>query len=176
MKTIISILLVSLTLGGVGCERLGDSSKETVIQPQSDNNQADFPPFGLDRKTYDAIAPTIPNENDRRASCLAFIKKFGEIKSFRRILRETEKNYDLLMPLFEKYKVPVGANKYHRKEVPVPKTLAEACKMGVENEKSTIEMYDKFLEFVKEDDIRRVFMQIRDKSKNAFLSVFERCN
>ncbi|MGB5769881.1 MAG: hypothetical protein WBM32_08435 [Crocosphaera sp.] len=47
--------------------------------------------------------------------------------------------------------------------------------MGVEGEIANVQMYDKFLEFVQESDLRAAFTKLCGVSENRHKVAFERC-
>jgi rubrerythrin len=61
-------------------------------------------------------------------------------------------------------------------KVSVPASLAEACKAAMKAEEANIALYDSFLEYVKEADIKDVFVRLRTASKENHLPAFTRCS
>lgn len=129
----------------------------------------------LDEKTEKALLAALADERRAFAEYEAALAKFGDARPFSNIVNAEKRHESFLLPLFEKYGVKVPENEFTKDKAQVPATLAEACQKGVEGEKANIALYDGFLEFVKEADIREVFTILRDASKNNHLPAFERC-
>ena len=127
----------------------------------------------LDQATREAMLVVLADERNAEAQYQAVIDKFGKVRPFTNILRAEQQHQRMLVELFEKYELPVPPN-----ETPAataPDTLREACEEAVRAEKANLGLYDKFLETVKEPDIRRVFTALRDASQLRHLPAFERC-
>jgi rubrerythrin len=129
----------------------------------------------LDKRTEMALLDALADERRAEAAYKAVIARFGDVRPFSNIVNAEKRHESFLLPLFEKYGVPVPENQIVVSQIEVPATPAEACRRGIDGEKSNIVMYDKFLEFVREEDIRQVFTYLRDASKNNHLPAFERC-
>jgi rubrerythrin len=131
--------------------------------------------INLDERTRNALLDALADERRAQASYEAVVEKFGEVRPFINIVNAERRHESFLLPLFEKYSMKVPENEYTNDKAQVSGTLGEACQSGVAGEKANIEMYDKFLEFVKETDIRQTFTYLRDASKDNHLPAFERC-
>ena len=59
--------------------------------------------------------------------------------------------------------------------MPVEDSVTEACRGGVAAENKNIALYDDFLGFVSEADIREVFSQLQRASRENHLPAFTRC-
>jgi hypothetical protein len=129
----------------------------------------------LDTRTQQALIAALEDERHAQALYQAVMERHGSIRPFVNIQKAEKKHEAFLLPLFKKYGIAVPENKWNDKKIEVPATLTECCKQGVEAEKANIAMYDKFLKFVKEPDIRQVFTYLRNASKNNHLPAFERC-
>ena len=129
----------------------------------------------LDNQTRDALIAALADERRAHATYEAVAAKFGDARPFSNIVNAERRHESFLLPLFEKYKVTVPANEFTKEKVVVPETLADACREAVEGEKDNIAMYERFLAFVEEPDIRETFTYLRDASNNNHLPAFERC-
>lgn len=129
----------------------------------------------LDEKTEKALLAALADERRAFADYEAVLAKFSDARPFFNIVNAEKRHESHLLPLFEKYGVKVPKNEFTKDKAEVPATLAEACRNGVTGEKANIALYDDFLKFVKEPDIREVFTYLRDASKNNHLPAFERC-
>lgn len=100
------------------------------------------------------------------------IETFGNIRTFIQI-REAEMNHiTALLPLFERYQVPLP-NAISQSFVTTPENLKAAYAAGVQGEIENISMYEKFLSLNIPNDVRIVFSQLRNASLNH-LAAFEK--
>ncbi|MDX1358873.1 MAG: DUF2202 domain-containing protein [Clostridia bacterium] len=114
----------------------------------------------------------IQDEYLARAEYEYLINELKADKPFTNIIKAEEKHISMLIPLFEKYgfDVPEDTSSEHLISVT---SITEALETGVQAEIDNIAMYEMFLERELPDDIRSVFIELRDGSKNH-LSAFER--
>ncbi|WP_210437147.1 ferritin-like domain-containing protein [Oxynema aestuarii] len=125
-------------------------------------------------RTVQAMIEGIEDEYKARALYQAVIDKFGEIRPFTNIVIAEDRHAKMWEPLFQKYGVPLPEDRYAN-NIEAPATLKEACEMGVQGEIDNVEMYDRFLNFVEEPDIRSVFLRLRNISEERHLPAFQRC-
>ena len=145
-------------------------SAELPIEKVADEKKA-----RLDEKTEKALLAALADERRAQATYEAVLEKFPDARPFSNIVNAEKRHESFLLPLFEKYSVKVPENEFTKEKAQVPATVADACQSAVAGEKENIALYDGFLEFVKEQDIRKVFIHLRDASKNNHLPAFERC-
>lgn len=129
----------------------------------------------LDSRTREALSRALDDERHAQALYQAVMDRHGRARPFANILRAEQRHEAALLPLFKKYGLPVPENRWKEKKIEVPTALAECCQLGIEAEKANIAMYDGFLKFVQEPDIRQAFTYLRNASKNNHLPAFERC-
>ncbi len=129
----------------------------------------------LDQQTQKALTAALNDEYKAQALYAKILAKFGaKTKPFSRIIKAEERHIELLKPLLTQYGVSIPANDWADR-LSTPATLLEACRQGVAAEKENIKMYDEFLGFVKEKDIRDTFKYLRNASEKNHLPAFERC-
>ncbi|MYL35821.1 DUF2202 domain-containing protein [Pontibacillus yanchengensis] len=97
---------------------------------------------------------------------------FGYIRTFAQIKEAEMRHISALLPLFERYQIPLPENK-SQSFVTTPMNLKTAYAAGVQGEIDNISMYEKFLAFNIPNDVRTVFSQLRIASMNH-LAAFER--
>ncbi|MEX2104134.1 MAG: ferritin family protein, partial [Bacilli bacterium] len=102
----------------------------------------------------------------------AIIQKFGDVRTFIQIREAEQRHINAILPLFEKYQTPLPQN-ITGTLVSAPDTLKNAYAIGVQGEIDNIAMYEKFLTYDLPSDMRAVFTQLRDASRNH-LAAFER--
>lgn len=128
----------------------------------------------LDAKTQQAMIDAINDEYQARAFYNAVIDKFGEIRPFSNIVQSENRHVQLWNRLFNQYGLPIPFDSFAGK-IDAPDTLEIACQMGVKAEIANVKMYDNFLDFVQESDLRAAFTQLREVSQNRHKVAFERC-
>lgn len=100
---------------------------------------------------------------------------FGVDRPFSNIMEAEVKHYSMLMPLLEKYNVPVPIDNWYEK-LELPDTILECCEVGVAAEIDNIRMYDDLLLYVNDyPDIRDVLYKVQAASYNNHLPAFRRC-
>ena len=113
---------------------------------------------------------SIEDELLAKAEYEKIIEELDAGRPFTNIVEAEKKHIEYLEPLLIKYSVDYP-------EIPknpeIPNTLSEAYRIGVEAEVANIAMYNRFLEEELTDDVREVFIKLRDASKNH-LKAFER--
>ena len=127
-----------------------------------------------DTKTQQAMVEAINDEYHARAFYTAVIEKFGNVRPFSNIVQAEDRHVQLWNTLFTKYGLPIPEDTFAG-NAEAPDTLNAACQMGVEAEIANVKMYDNFLSFIKEPDLRAAFTQLRYVSQNNHLRAFERC-
>lgn len=118
------------------------------------------------------LSYAIQDEYLARQEYESIIDEFGEIRPFSNIIRAEETHIEWLTELYEAYGliIPEDTSKDY---VMVPENLADTYPIGVQAEVDNIAMYDIFLKQDLPDDIKEVFIALRDASKNH-LAAFEK--
>jgi hypothetical protein len=114
----------------------------------------------------------IQDEYLARAEYDYLINELKAGNPFTNIIKAEEKHISMLIPLFEKYgfEVPKDTSSEHLISVT---SITEALETGVLAEIDNIDMYKQFLEYDLPDDVRDVFVELMNGSKNH-LAAFER--
>lgn len=131
-------------------------------------------PTQPDSRTQQAMIDAINDEYYARAFYNAVIDQFGSIRPFSNIVQAEDRHVQLWNRLFTQYGLPIPDDTFAG-NIEAPATLQDACQMGVEAEIANVQMYDRFLEFVQEPDLRAAFTQLRHVSQNNHKPAFERC-
>jgi hypothetical protein len=152
--------------GGVGICTVAFDTMPTAV------NAAPVPE--LDAQTQQAMIDAINDEYHAHAFYSAVIEKFGEIRPFANIVHSEARHIDLWKGLFTKYGLPIPPDTFAG-NVNAPDTIQAACEAGVEGEIANVAMYDQFLSFVQQPDLRAAFTQLRHVSQNNHLRAFQRC-
>ncbi|MFC1535147.1 DUF2202 domain-containing protein [Thermodesulfobacteriota bacterium] len=107
----------------------------------------------------------VQDEYLARAEYELIIEKYGLSRPFSNIVRSEETHINMLIPLFEKYGFPVPENNASE-HVVVPEDTKKALETGVRAEIENISMYKKFLEKELPNDVKLVFLRLKDASEN----------
>ena len=103
------------------------------------------------------------------------IDSFGDMRPFSSIMEAEVRHYSALIPLLEKYNVPVPIDNWYDK-IELPDTILECCEVGVAAEIDNIKMYDNLLLYTKEyPDITDVLYRLQAASYNNHLPAFRSC-
>ena len=103
------------------------------------------------------------------------IDTFGVQQPFTNIMEAEVRHYSMLIPLLEKYDVPVPIDNWYAK-LELPNTVLECCEVGVAAEIENIRMYDDLLQYVGDyPDVQDVLYKVQAASYNNHLPAFRRC-
>lgn len=100
------------------------------------------------------------------------LENFGNIRTFAQIKEAELRHINALLPLFERYQVPLPEDN-SQSFVTTPVSIKAAYAAGVQGEIDNIAMYERFLSLTIPNDVRTVFTQLRNASVNH-LAAFER--
>ena len=99
---------------------------------------------------------------------------FGDVRPFSNIMVAEVKHYSSLVPLLEKYGVPIPIDNWYEK-IEVPNTILECYEVGVAAELDNIKMYDNLLLYVEDyPDIQDVLFKLQAASFNNHLPTFRK--
>jgi rubrerythrin len=168
------VVVVSATLL-MGCQQDQSAAKDPNVSVAPTAVPTTAPITQLGAQTRDALIAALADERRAHATYEAVAARFDNARPFSNIVNAERRHESFLLPLFEKYKVTVPANEFTKEKVEVPEAMADACRNAIDGEKANIAMYERFLTFVKESDIRETFTYLRDASNNNHLPAFERC-
>lgn len=186
-KKIYIILTVVLTLGLLaGCSntQLPDSEQtvavtESAANPPAPTMEISDPGFGAagsfdnpDLDLEQMLVYAIQDEYLARAEYEYLINELNAGNPFVNIIKAEEKHISMLIPLFEAYgfDVPEDTSTDHIISV---ESITSALETGVQAEIDNIAMYEQFLEGDLPEDVRDIFVELRDASKNH-LEAFKR--
>lgn len=120
----------------------------------------------------DMLNYAIQDEYLARQEYELIMDEYGEQKPFSNIIKAEEYHIEMLKEIYEihGYEIPEDSAIDH---IVLPESLEQAFDIGVEAEIKNIAMYELFLTFDLPDDIKEVFIELRDGSKNH-LAAFEK--
>jgi hypothetical protein len=122
-----------------------------------------------------ALVEALQDEYKARATYRLVLQKFGEIRPFVNIIEAEERHIQALLPLFEKYQIPIPVDDWENR-VQAPDSVLSACQAGVQAEIENGEMYERLLALTSEfPDVQRVFLNLQKASQENHLQAFQRC-
>lgn len=101
-------------------------------------------------------------------------REFGDPRPFVNIVRAEMRHADRLKTLFTKYGLAIPDNPWAGK-VPKYKSVAEACKAGVEGEIANRDLYTKLFKTTERQDILDTYRALQRASEENHLPAFQRC-
>ncbi|MDB9503357.1 DUF2202 domain-containing protein [Spirulina major CS-329] len=128
----------------------------------------------LDAQTQAAMIAAIEDEYHAHAFYTAVIEKYGDVRPFTNIVQAEERHAARLQALFEQYGLPVPPDTFAGTVV-APQSVAAACALGIEAEIANVQLYDEFLTWVSEPELRDLFSQFRRVSSEKHQRAFDRC-
>ncbi len=114
------------------------------------------------------------DEYHARNTYRKIIDTFGAVRPFSNIVEAEQAHINFLLPLYEKYSIPVPAEPVSSETLP-PKSMVEACRIAILAEEENISLYDDLLKGTEEPDIIEVFKRLQAASRDHHLPAFRRC-
>ncbi|HQR36908.1 MAG TPA: DUF2202 domain-containing protein [Blastocatellia bacterium] len=181
IQCVAAFALMATVVAAAACSASDTSTADTstVVAPTAATSTPDTLPAGtstLDQRTAKALVTALNDERRAESSYAAVIRQFGSVRPFSHIVGAERQHQELLLTLFAKYNVAVPADANDQTTPVEYATLRDACSAAVRAEQANAAMYDEFLSYTTEADIRAVFTQLRDNSRNKHLPAFERCS
>ncbi len=129
----------------------------------------------MDQNLMTALTEAMEDEYKARAIYRQVIAAYGEIRPFINIVEAEERHIQALLPLFERYGVPLPEDDWPQR-VELPDSVHAACQMGVEAEIENAGMYDRLLAMTPDyPDVQQVFRHLQRASQENHLPAFARC-
>mgnify|MGYP003574398306 CR=1 FL=1 len=122
----------------------------------------------------EVLHEALADEYKARDTYRAIIDRYGPVRPFVNIVEAEQSHIDALLPLFEKYGIPVPPEPDPARIVP-PDRLLDACSQGVEAELENGAMYDRLLAATEQADARMVLERLQMASRDHHLPAFQRC-
>lgn len=129
----------------------------------------------MSNRLTDALTEALEDEYKARATYRLILNQFGAIRPFVNILASEERHIRALLPLFQKYNIPIPPDNWEHR-ITVPSSVLEACQAGVQAEIENAAMYQRLLNWAQEyPDVQRVFLNLQHASQANHLRAFQRC-
>ena len=122
----------------------------------------------------EVLREALIDEYQAIASYQKVIDAFGPVRPFVNIIEAERTHVQALLPLFERYGVPVPEDT-STTAVQVPSSILEACRSAVEAENANVALYDRLLSATQAPDVRAVLLRLQEASRDRHLPAFERC-
>ncbi len=137
----------------------------------------EYPVSKLSKSAQTSLEEAINDEYKALTLYQKITTKLGTVRPFSMIIGAEEQHISSLRALFNKYGISIPQNNWSGK-VTAPKTLIEACQLGVDAEKANAKLYkEKLLPLVVDyEDITLIFTNLMNASNLRHLPSFERCN
>ncbi|MBK9163202.1 MAG: DUF2202 domain-containing protein [Acidobacteria bacterium] len=101
-------------------------------------------------------------------------REFNDPRPFVNIVRAEMRHADMLKALFTKYGMEIPENPWPG-NVPTYKSVAEACKAGVEAEILNRDLYTRLFKTTERQDILDTYRALQRASEENHLPAFQRC-
>lgn len=153
-----------------------DSLLETSLMSDESFDDSNWGSLSaLENETFtieEMLVYALQDEYTAKAEYIYIMETFDVTKPFSNIKTSEESHIALLLPLFEAYGIVVIDDESMNHLFAID-SLQEAFEIGVVAEINNIAMYELFLTQELPDDLRDVFIKLRDASENH-LAAFEK--
>ena len=129
----------------------------------------------LTQEVQDALKETLFDEYKARATYQKVINTFGNIRPFSNIIGSEVQHANAILNLYKKYGLTAPSDPWNASKLPAFSSVQAACQAGVQAEVDNAAIYDRLLQLNLPDDIRAVFVNLRDASEDNHLQAFQRC-
>ncbi len=176
-RNIIIILILALAVSAfAGCSANQETQAADTAAAEQTDGEYDYGAITAlekDELTIEQmLSYAIQDEYLARQEYELIMEEYGEQAPFSNIIKAEETHIELLKDIYDEYGYDMPQDTAIEYAV-VPSSLEVAFDVGVQAEIDNIAMYEKFLESELPDDIRDVFIELRDASENH-LAAFER--
>lgn len=156
--------------------KTSDSSNENISADiESDEYENDFgAKYALEKDDFtveEMLKYAIEDEFLARQEYECIMEEYGEQKPFSNIILAEVNHIEMIKEIYDSYEydMPKDTAIDH---VIIPESISDALEIGVQAEIDNIAMYNKFLEYDLPEDIKDVFIKLRDASEKH-LKAFE---
>jgi len=122
----------------------------------------------------DVLNEALSDECKARDTYQKIIETFGPVRPFINIVEAERAHIRLLLPLYEKYAIPLPPE-FDPDQVVIPDSLLVACQLGVEAEVANVAMYDRLIAAADLPDVVEVLTRLQTASRDHHLPAFWRC-
>jgi rubrerythrin len=127
-----------------------------------------------DEKTIAALREALDEEYRSRATYRSVIEAFGPIRPFVNIVEAEDRHAEALRAQFGRFGLKAPQDNWTGR-VPAPRTLADACRAGVEGEIENAAMYERLIAEIHDPVVREIMRRLQQASQERHLPAFRRC-
>jgi len=127
-----------------------------------------------DTMLAEVLNEALMDEYKARDTYRKIIDTFGAVRPFINIVEAEQRHIDALLPLYEKYDIPLPPEPGTQK-IAIPDSLLKACEIGVAAEIENLTMYDRLIEMTDLRDVIEVLQCLQAASRDNHLPAFQRC-
>lgn len=156
-------------------KRSGDSEQRGMMggQKQSSRFTVISKEGELSPSELTALEKALQDEINAESFYQKVIEKFGTVRPFSMIVSSERQHISELENIYETYGIDVPA--LIAKDIALPASIDEACKISVQAEVDNIKLYDELKTQVTKTSVKEVFDNLAYASENMHLPAFERC-
>jgi len=185
-KHVVLLILLAFVLGGLvagAVIMVVETDADRIAEKVSDNRTCvvrdsienlDAPEGALPLSVQEALHTALQDEYSNRASYLAILERYGDVRPFNTIIVSEERHIAILGAIYDRYGLEMPP--MEPTEVVVGDTLSEACQLAVEEEVANTAMYDEILLAVEGyEEIEYAFENLSRASRDHHKRAFEKC-
>lgn len=147
----------------------GDATAEETVVPTD-------PVSGEEITVVGALSIALQGEYLAEETYRAVVEDFGSVQPFASIITAEVNHAEAFTILYEARGLDVPASQWNSENVARYPSIQEACEAGEIIEQATVDRYDAFLQADLPADVERVFINLRDASRDRHLPAFQRCD
>lgn len=158
--------LVSCAINTDTCDCHGGC---TVVAPEQDLRASGT----LNQSERDALLAALQDERRAQGFYQAVMDKHGSVRPFVNIIRAERNHEQAVATIMTRHRVPVPETSVL--DIPeLPPTFADCAALAARLEQENIDLYNQLLATCTRDDLRELFVRLRDASKDHHLPAFQR--
>jgi len=185
-KHVVLLILLAFVLGGLAVGAVitvVETDADRIAEKVADNRTCvirdaivdlETPDGSLPLSVQEALNTALQDEYHARATYLAILERYGEVRPFSSIVVSEERHIAILGAIYERYGLEMPP--MEPVEIVVGDTLTEACQLGVQEEIDNAALYEEILSAVEGyDEIEYAFENLSRASRDHHKRAFEKC-
>jgi hypothetical protein len=122
----------------------------------------------------EVLHESLMDEYMARDTYRKIIDTFGPIRPFINIVEAEQAHIELLLPLFQKYGIPLPPEP-DLDRIGAPDSLLEACRTAIAAEVANVALYEQLMIQTDLPDVLEVLRRLQSASRDNHLPAFQRC-
>jgi hypothetical protein len=122
----------------------------------------------------EVLHESLMDEYMARDTYRKIIDTFGPIRPFINIVEAEQAHIELLLPLFQKYGIPLPPEP-DLNRIGAPDSLLEACRTAIAAEVANVALYEQLMIQTDLPDVLAVLQRLQSASRDNHLPAFQRC-